>query len=277
MADGFANTYNAELLFEAEPRISKSELLSALRRHCGRVEPLDGSATSDQLSFVYPDYPIVLGDAKIAAQTFAAVSPTGPNAEKSEAALQQTWDWPEARSVVARCRSTMLVTDLMSSSLEYKVRLRLFQNVVSAFLEVVPCLGMRWLPSERFVNPEAYSQSKQAHSFDRLFPAVNVRLFKISNGVANETLMDTLGLAALGVPDLQCHFKGLDVTEVARVLYNSAYYLFDNGDVIDDRQTIQGVRPEDHWRCQHEDALAGPARIVLDLDPGRLYAAGNRR
>ena len=276
IADGFANIYSAQLLFEATPQIDTVGLLSALRQHCGRVEPLSGSMTSDNLSFVYPDYPVMLADATLAAQTLMTVSPTGPSAENSEAALQQTWDWPKARSVFARCRSTMLVTDFMTGTLEYRARLGLFQNVISAVLERVPCLAIHWLPSQRFISPDAYVQSKEAQSFDRLFPAVNVRLFTISNGAENETLMDTLGLAALGLPDLQCHFKGLDVSEVARVLYNSACYLFDNGDVIGDQQTIQGIRPEDHWRCQHEDALTEPARIVLDLDPGKPYAAGNR-
>lgn len=276
MSNGFANIYSAQLLFETVPKVDKAKLLSILRRYCGHVESLDGSATSDQLSFVYPDYPIVLGDANLSAQTFMSVSPTGLDAEKAEPALQQTWDWPEVRSVVSRCRSTMLVTDLMTGSLEYKARLELFQNVVSAVIEALPCLAIQWIPSQRFVSPDAFFQSKQKDSFDRMFPAVNVRLFKISNGAENETLMDTLGLAALGVPDLQCHFKNLDVSEIAGVLYNSACYLFDNGDVIGDRQTIQGIKPEDHWRCQHEDALVGPPRIVLDIDPGKPYAAGDR-
>lgn len=276
MADGFANIYSAQLLFEAMPQVNKAELLSALRRHCGRVEPLGGSMTSDNLSFVYPDYPVVLAGATLAAQTLMTVSPTGPNAENSEAALQQTRDWPEARLIFAQCRSTMLVTDFVTGTLEYKARLGLFHQVVSAVLEVIPCLGVHWLPSQRFISPGDYLESKQPQSFDPLFPAVNVRLFTIGNGAENETLMDTVGLAALGVPDLQCHFKNLDVTAVARVLYNSAYYLFDNGDVIGDRQTIQGIKPEDHWRCQHEEALAGPARLVLDIDPGKPYAAGDR-
>lgn len=276
MADGFARTYNAELLFEEIPQVNKVDLLASLRQRCGKVEPLDGNATSNLLSFVYPDHPISYSDKTVAAQTFVAISPTGLNSGKAEAALQQSWDWPEARSVVSRCRSTLLITDLMSSGLEYKERLALFQKALSAVLDVVPCLGIHWLPSQRFVSPSAYVQSKHPDTFDRLFPAVNVRMFNISNGAHGETLMDTLGLAALGVPDLQCHFLGLDSQAIARVLYNSAYYLFDSGDVIGDGQTIQGIGANDRWRCQHEDALVGPDRVVVDINPGRQYAAGNR-
>ncbi len=32
----------------------------------------------------------------------------------------------------------------------------------------------------------------------------------------------------------------------------------------------------DKWRCQHEMALVGPERVVLELDPGAHYAAGKR-
>ena len=277
MEDGFAHTYNAQLLFDRTPQIRKSDLLDALRRRCGSVEPLDGNPDSDLLSFVYHDYPVTYADRTIAAQTLMSISPTGLDVAKAEPALEQSWDWPEARAVVMRSRATMLVTDLLSSGLPYKARLSLFQSVVSAVLELAPCSGIYWLPSQRFVESDAYVRSKQAETFDPLFPAINVRLFNITNKAEGETLMDTLGLAALGLPDLQCHFTTLNVNEIARVLYNSAYYLFDKGDVIGDGQTIQGITPGDRWRCQHEDALVKPERVVLDLDPGKPYAAGNRR
>jgi hypothetical protein len=87
--------------------------------------------------------------------------------------------------------------------------------------------------------------------------------------------MDTLGLAALGLPDLQCHFHGLEVNEVAGLLYNTAWYVFENGDVIEDGQTVDGVDGH-RWRCQHEVALVPPEREVLDINPGPRYAAGPR-
>jgi hypothetical protein len=90
-------------------------------------------------------------------------------------------------------------------------------------------------------------------------------------------IMDTLGLAALGLPDLQCHFRTLVPGEVAAVLHNTAYYLFEHGDVIDDGHTVAGIEPESRWTCQHEKSLLKPSRIVLDLNPGPPFAAGGRK
>jgi len=76
--------------------------------------------------------------------------------------------------------------------------------------------------------------------------------------------MDTLGPAVLGFPD------------VARVLYDVAYYVFQHGDVIKNGETVPGVLDGDRWHCQHEMSLVGPERLVLDLDPGGHHAAGKR-
>lgn len=104
---------------------------------------------------------------------------------------------------------------------------------------------------------------------------VNVRLFRIEND-PGVTVMDTIGLHCLGLPDLQCHFRDLDPGAMARVLYDTAAYVFENGDVIEDGHTVAGVGGDEHWRCQHEDALVEPRREVLDIDPGDPFAAGGR-
>lgn len=283
IADSFARTHSVQLLFAQPPQISKLDLLTALRRRIGRVEPLDDNANSGLTSFVYPDHTVTYSNGMaLPAQTFFSILPNGLEAHRVEPALQQCWDWPQARDAVSRCRAVMLVMEMMSSGLEYKERLALVQQTVSAVLDITSCLGILWMPDQRLVDPPTYIRSKQPEISDPLFPAVNVRLFNINsasdatNKVTGETLMDTLGLAALGIPDLQCHFVGLEVSDVARMLYNAAYYLFDKGDVVADGQTLQGIRPQDHWRCQHEAALVGPERIVLDINPGRPYAAGGR-
>ena len=89
--------------------------------------------------------------------------------------------------------------------------------------------------------------------------------------------MDTLGLAALGLPDLQCHFRDLIPGEVAALLKNAGYYIFENGDVIENGHTLEGITAGSRWRCQHEESMLKPSRVVLDLDPGPTHAAGNRR
>jgi hypothetical protein len=64
---------------------------------------------------------------------------------------------------------------------------------------------------------------------------------------------------------------------MAGVLYNTGWYLFENGDVLEDGHTVQGVEPGSRWRCQHETALVPPQRVVVDINPGAPYTAGDRR
>jgi len=89
-------------------------------------------------------------------------------------------------------------------------------------------------------------------------------------------IMDTWGLAEIGLNDLQCHFRELDPKRVAGVLLNTAVYIFEKGSVIKSGETVAGIEPESKWRCQFENSLLEPKREVLDLDPGRPYAAGKR-
>ena len=88
--------------------------------------------------------------------------------------------------------------------------------------------------------------------------------------------MDTLGLHVLRLPDLQCHFNQLDPAGVANVLYNLSAYIAEQGDVIENGNTISGISDADKWRCQHEMALLPPERVVLDIDTGHPHSAGER-
>jgi len=223
MADGnFAGAYGVELLVDQVPNIDKAKLLASLRKH-EKVDAMDEDA--DFLGFEYPEHEVQYEDRAVAAQLLVSVAERPLDVERVRPAVEQSWDWPSAKEAVARCRATILVADFFSSGLEYQTRLRLFHNSLLAVLEQVDCIGIHWQPSQRIVNPQAYIQSKQNNE-DEIFPAVNVRMFRVESGEPGETLMDTLGLAALGLPDIQCHFFALDAQEVARVLFNTAYYLF---------------------------------------------------
>jgi hypothetical protein len=130
-----------------------------------------------------------------------------------------------------------------------------------------PPLALHWLGSERVVEPSAYLATTRL--VDRLATGfVNVRLFRVEGRRPGECVMDTLGLASFGLPDLQCHFVGLETEKVATVLYNYAGYVFEEGDVLEDGNTVEGAVPGSKWRCRHEMALVGPERPVIDFHPG---------
>lgn len=194
-----------------------------------------------------------------------------------ESSIQQSWEWREAEDGIKKCKYSFLVSEMMAAGLIYKDRLELFQKILVSIIEEFPCTAINWTPSGQIVNPAAYIESqKNGSKLGYLYGAVNVRFLNISDGAENEMLMDTLGLAALGIPDLQCHFIDLDPGKVGSLLYNYAYYLFQNGDVIGDGHTVEGVEAGQKWTCQHEFSLVKPERIVLDINPGNRHAAGNR-
>jgi|SRR6185437_2411888 len=133
-----ANAYGVELICHHAPLIEKAALLRALRGRCPAAEPLDGNRESGSLAFVHPDHPILLTDRCIAAQSLIAVSDAQFDAASVSAALEQTWDFQSARSRLATCTATVLVSDFMTSGLPYRERIDLFHQTIRAVLDVIP-------------------------------------------------------------------------------------------------------------------------------------------
>jgi len=276
--DSFAVTYGVELLFETPPEISKTAIARCMKKRCPGAELMDKDGSGNPLLFFHWDHLLELGDATIPAQT--VVLQTDQPFEITDSLtedLRQSWSFPEAREVIGRCRNMIFVTDLMTSELEYRERLELFQDALAAILEAVPALAIHWRPTGQFVDPQRFLEAYHEGGASRFFAgSLNVRFYKISNS-PGDLLMDTLGLAALGLPDLQCHFRDLEPGKVAAVLANTAHYILENGDVIENGHTVEGITTDSKWRCQHENSLQKPSRVVLDLDPGPPHAAGRRK
>ena len=112
-----------------------------------------------------------------------------------------------------------------------------------------------------------------------LWFGVNARFFNIQD--SDDMIMDTLGLFAIGLPDVQLHFRDMDPNPLSSYLYNVAQYLYDNDCPIKSGETIDGVGPDGsisrelQWTCAYEHSLLQPARDVLDICPGP-FAAGRR-
>jgi hypothetical protein len=271
--DLIGHAYLVELLCKARPNLDRGALLAALQRHCPGARALDDDPV-DGLHCVHPDHPVTYAEATLPAQTLFAERDTPLDLRSYEAALRQSWHFPQARERLSGCSAAVVVSDLMATPLERHRRLELFQDCVAAALEVVACEAIFWRPSQLLVAPEVFLADLARPGYPRLFAgAVNVRLFNIS-GAAGDYVMDTMGLAIFGLPDVQCHFGGLSPNDVGPLLFDTALYLFDKGDVIEDGQTVSGLPREARWRCQHEMALVGPERVVLDISPGAPYAAG---
>ena len=90
-------------------------------------------------------------------------------------------------------------------------RARLLLESVASLVEAQPPLAIHWCTTGKFEEPGAFLA--ELAGADRVRRAINVRLFELPEG---ELVMDTLGLCALGMLDMQVHFKGLDLEEATR-------------------------------------------------------------
>jgi hypothetical protein len=270
--------YSVDLLCEAPVTVDHSSLLSSLRAKCPGVDPLSRQPKEGLYAFVQTEHPVEFKDGKMPAQLLIMPGDRGNDSVSIEEAVQQSWGQKDAGTLVASAPHKVFVSDMMASGLPYKERLGIFLDALEAILDVIPSRAIHWRPSQQIVLPGTFLDGRREEGSRFIFSGpLNVRFYNVSSGeVAGEKLVDTMGLAALGLPDIQCHFHDLDVDAVVSSLYNVGLYIFENGDVIDDGHTVPGLGADERWSCQHEDALAPPKRAVLDLNPGPRFAAGGR-
>ena len=180
----------------------------------------------------------------------------------------QTWDWPDADAALEGARASLLVVESSGEAYAARDRVAALVGVVRALTVATRPVAVSWPTSQRVSDPAEPGA-------DGLGGLLNVRFFTVADD-EDERVMDTRGLAPFGLPDVQVHFRDLDPGRLAGLLYATGAYLLEEGDVVEDGNTISGLDPDEHWPCHHEDALVAPPRRVLDVDPGDPYAAGRR-
>ncbi len=260
----------AELWYASAPDLTGTVLLEGLRAVSPGTEAQDGSLVVPYDGGEVPARLDPPGGGAPASPLVTVVLPGTALGEggKSLPDTSQTWDWPEADDALAGARASVLVTEMFAGPYGTRDRVAALVGVVVALSAATRPVAISWPTSQRVTDPAAPVS-------DGLGGLVNVRLFAVSDD-EDEMVMDTRGLAPFGLPDLQVHFRDLEPPRLAALLYATADYLLQAGDVIGDGNTISGLEGDEHWRCEHEDALVPPARTVLDIDPGDPYAAGRR-
>lgn len=267
-SSGLLPIYGVELLTAAPLFLDRGALLASLRAKLGEVTALGEEPA--HLQFACEDLPVSYADgARVPAQLIATEVPL-PSSEALAPALQQTWDWEGAKDAVGRARHALLVSDFMAAGLRASDRWRLVPALVAAILEQGEVLAIHWKPGQRLLDPAAFVAGL---ADDPVRLLVNVRLFAIRDRRPGETVMDTLGLSAVGIPDFQIHFVGLDPGRVAGFLYAVARYVHRAGPVVEDGHTVPGPRAGERWQVRKENALVDPPRVVLDVEPDPEHSA----
>jgi hypothetical protein len=263
------NAYMVQLLCDGETAaLPRAATLAALARRCGDVEGLPEHDGEQLVGFAFNAH--AADGAPPPMATIAEAPP--PNDDALAPVLEQTWDWPEAGDVARRMTRSILVSDMMATGLPPEERLSLFVNAVAALCDVAPVQAVLWLPAQKLIPPASLIRALDEPAPDPLFAPLNVRMFNVSGRERGETVMDTLGLAPLGLPDVQCHFVGLPPGRVAAFLHSVARYLFSRGPVIASGHTVAGPDGE-KWRCRWKESIVAPARTVIDVEPSPAHAA----
>ena len=199
------------------------------------------------------------------------LSITGPeifDAEKWKAAIQ-LWHGEKRHELSAnQLRYSLTCSCTTSDSLCRVEQYGMIAHCADVILQQFPdCIGIYWPHSQKLVTREFY-RTPHWHSPELHFLDGGLHVRCLYDTDSNEELVDTLGLTAIGLPDLQCRCEGLDPARVAGFLRSVAAYLYQNGDVINDGDTLEGV-DGGRWPCQHGNSLAKPRRRVLEICPVR--------
>lgn len=201
----------------------------------------------DRFSFLIPtnDLPLRVTIFEAAPEAYAA-----PLCD----ALTWTPWWHERWDDLARrCPTSIVVEMTAQRPIHYASKLLAFLAVLDAVLGSLgeeDRLGavLHWVPAQQLLTIERYRALRIDHG--PCGPAVNVRIAN-ATGRPGELLADTVGLAELGLPDLQLVFRDADPTAVMARLRLMV------------RSMFVGDRLDCGWI--EEAAFVPPARDALTL------------
>lgn len=275
----FQHIFWMNLLFGKEvKKPSADEIKAALEKTFGDVDVVSGD--EKLTSFALKKYPVHFKDADLPAQVMMADFAEFDQDSISPMERSQLWDVPNSEELLAGCTHRLMISDFMSAGLDYKERCGMLMDWLQTALELFPdCLAV-WIPSAGKLLTAEQVKNCPVQGDDRfVYVAMNARFFNIEG--SGDSIVDTLGLYAIGLPDVQYHYHDLDPNSVVNHAYNAASYTFANNAPIKSGETIDGIGADGRlsrelqWRCQYEMSLLQPTREVLDICPGD-FAAGQR-
>ena len=271
--------YIIQMLFkEPVPLPGKEEMTAVMKKHIGAIECF---CHSDEMAgFSALEHIAEFKDGRCPVQLMVM----GCNSFEAEGIddflKSQMWDCRNNRERIFReCRYQVVAVDMMAAVLPALERANLDADFLDALAELYPaCEAFYFQNCGKLLLAEDV-RSHQAEGPDRFIRfGVNARFFTIQG--TEDMLVDTVGMSTLFLPDLQYHFHGINPNWIVNHAYNTASYILENENPIQDGETIDGVAegricPDVQWKCQLEEALIQPPRPVLDIHTGP-HAAGNR-
>lgn len=274
----FQHIFMIKLLFKEKPEIPGNDRIAqALEERMGPVDPVSKKGL---ISFAVPKYQVEYKDAqKVPAQVMLYGASDFDPASIDAFTRSQFWDTPDGNELIDACHYQVMISDFMAAGLPYKERCDMLMDWLEAALSLFPdCAAVYTDASGKLFAADQVRDHRIPREDRFLYFCMNVRFFNIQG--TSDHVVDTLGLYAIDLPDVQYHFHSLDPNHVVNHAYNVASYIYANNAPIKNGETIDGIwqgalSQRVQWKCQYEDALIQPVRCVMDICPNE-YAAGNR-
>lgn len=185
---------------------------------------------------------IPTSDLPLYVQIFQALPETFASALTD--AIVWTPTWHERWDVTAaRCPASIVVAMTTQRPINYASVLLSFLSVLDTTLwtldhEVRDAAVLHWIPAKQLLTFQQYTQLRT--ELGPCGPAVNIRIAN-ATGKPGELLADTIGLAELGLPDLQILFSNRDPKDVVSRLRSYVRNLF-VGERLDCSWIEEGAR-----------------------------------
>lgn len=242
--------------------------------------PKNGTVVVDIANHPWPDG---MGDPKQETAIFGAWSMGmfGPFTFPGglQRAMQQCWAWEDGKWLPTQHRGFLRVRSsyVLGGGQDAQIRpddydaeedLEFVTRVAQAVMQLPQALCY-FNPNGEVLRDRDMLNESIAYAREVELPTLelwsNIRLFNVDERFS---LMDTVGNGQLDLPDFEAVFsRKYDCGEIDGFLRNLTLYLLNEGNVIQDRDTLDG--PGDiKWQAHHfEQGLCDPPRNVLCFVP----------
>ena len=255
------------LLFQEKPEVPDQSVWQNLLKERGYCTEL-GIEAEGFKTVLLPEYIVEFKEGKKACAQLVLFDVDSMQMGRVDSfARQQFWDVPDGVNLMESCGYRVLTGDFLSLGLSGLQRCAILSDWLEIVLEMFPdCVAVYFQASQKLLTANQLRHNPLQGSTRFLYGGLNARLFNVEKSSnKKECVVDTLGLYAFGVADVQYHFFDLDVNEVVNHAYRVALYQFEQGMPIQNQETVEGFGEDQRWSCCYEVSLVQPMREVLDI------------
>src|SRR5262245_4086857 len=190
--------YTVQILLPHLIPVNPYSVCSHLKTWRGDVDLVEAELFHTALTIPTADLPVLVDIFQAAPDTYSVA--LGES-------LRWTVPWPELDDALVRARASIVVSMAPQRALHHASMLLAFLAVLDTVLielsdDARSAAVLHWLPSQQVLTFDRYRMLRT--ELGPCGPAVNVR---ITEGHDGELIADTIGLAVLGLPDLQVSFR----------------------------------------------------------------------